>query len=531
MRREHAVLQDEATDAELACRAAAGDLEAFESLYRRHVEAAWRMALTVTTNPDDAADAVSDAFARVFQALPERLHAADYFLPYLLAAVRNAAIDVLRRGGRQRVVDPREQPDSPVTGGEPADLVVAGSDAAIMARAFRSLPERWRSVLWLTEVEGIPAREVAGLLGVSANGVAQLAVRARAGLRQRYLQAHLRDTNVGSLCRDTVDRMGAYAAGGLPPRDIAKVDQHLAGCETCRARLAELEDMAPGLRRAVLPLPAGLAALTLGKWKLASGGASASTGATASAGAGSTGTSGAAVTGAGAGTAGPVGIGVGGAVVGVPGSLVTSLASMALLVAGLVGVGVVEHGEAGPVTPPVAGATTPQSSFAAAAAAPGSEHGSPVDAAVAMLVAESARAAAELFSLTDAVAALPAGLPEVAPPDAEQIQGLIAGHVGLDLKAIAVDADLGDGSPACHSIRVMGATITCQLPAEVPTIPAGPPPAAGAATDAAARAEAAAAEAARVAGDAAHAVPDPSEAAETLPDAPAPADAVGPAPG
>ncbi|MGH9179086.1 MAG: RNA polymerase sigma factor, partial [Acidimicrobiales bacterium] len=172
------MLQDQATDAELAVRAGSGDLEAFEALYRRHVEAAWRMALAITPNPDDAADAVSDAFIRVFQALPDRLQAADYFLPYLLAAVRNAAIDVLRRGGRQRATDPREQHDWSVLGSEPAEVMVAGTDAALVARAFRSLPERWRSVLWLTEVEGIPAREVAGLLGVSANGVAQLAVRA-----------------------------------------------------------------------------------------------------------------------------------------------------------------------------------------------------------------------------------------------------------------------------------------------------------------------------------------------------------------
>ncbi|MGH9283159.1 MAG: sigma-70 family RNA polymerase sigma factor, partial [Acidimicrobiales bacterium] len=246
-------MQDQATDADLAARAGAGDLDAFETLYRRHVEAAWRVALAITPNPDDAADAVSDAFIRVLKALPDRLHAADYFLPYLLAAVRNAAIDVLRRGGRQRATDPRDQFDWSMLASEPAELMVAGTDAALVARAFRSLPERWRSVLWLTEVEGIPAREVAGLLGVSANGVAQLAVRARAGLRQRFLQAHLRQADVRGRCRETVDRLGAYAAGGLAPRDISKVDQHLAGCDTCRSRLAQLEDMAPSLHRTVLP--------------------------------------------------------------------------------------------------------------------------------------------------------------------------------------------------------------------------------------------------------------------------------------
>ncbi|MDP9388240.1 MAG: sigma-70 family RNA polymerase sigma factor, partial [Actinomycetota bacterium] len=242
-----------AADAELAQRAGAGDLDAFEALYRRHVDAAWRVALAVAGNPHDAADAVSDAFTRVFQSFPGRLHDAQCFLPYLLASVRNCAIDVLRRGGRSRATDASEQLDEPALGPEPSESVVAGVESALVARAFSSLPERWRSVLWLTEVEGIPAREVAGMLGVSPNGVAQLAVRARAGLRQRFLQAHLGDGDVRHSCRSTVDHLGAYVAGGLAPRDIAKVDQHLAGGGACRSRRAELEDLAPSLRRAVLP--------------------------------------------------------------------------------------------------------------------------------------------------------------------------------------------------------------------------------------------------------------------------------------
>lgn len=457
--RGQAVMQDQATDTELACRAGAGDLEAFETLYRRHVEAAWRMALAVTANPDDAADAVSDAFTRVFQALPDRLHAADYFLPYLLAAVRNAAIDVLRRG-RLRASDPREEHDWSALGSEPAELMVAGADAALMARAFRSLPERWRSVLWLTEVEGIPAREAAGLLGVSANGVAQLAVRARAGLRQRYLQAHLRETEVRSLCRQTVDRLGAYAAGGLAPRDISKVDQHLAACETCRSRLAQLEDMAPGLRRAVLPLPAGLAALVMGKWRLGPS-TSAATSAGPSAGATSPvgGPGATAATATGAGAAAPVGVGVGAAAVGVPASIVTSVASIALLVAGIVGVNIVDHGAGRSAE--VATATAPQASFRAAAAAGGG--GEAAGDPVATLVAEGTQAATE-------VPGLPATIPEVAPPGPGEISGIATGNLGLDVQALPVSGDVNEGAGACRLIVVLGARIGCPV--------GGPPPAA-----------------------------------------------------
>ncbi|HVL92772.1 MAG TPA: sigma-70 family RNA polymerase sigma factor, partial [Acidimicrobiales bacterium] len=269
------------TDAELTGRAADGEVAAFEELYRRHVGAAWRVAQAVTGNVHDAADAVSDAFTRVFQALPARLREGDHFRPYLLTSTRNAAIDVLRRSGRLSPTE-AEQMDRPAVGNEPAELMVGDADSSMVTRAFRSLPERWRSVLWLTEVEGIPPREAAGVLGLSPNGVAQLAVRARAGLRERFLQAHLGEGEVLTECRSTVDRLGAYVAGGLAPRDVAKVDQHLAGCAACTGRQAQLAEISPALlRRAALPLPAGLAAMVIARWELAGTGAGAGAATTA----------------------------------------------------------------------------------------------------------------------------------------------------------------------------------------------------------------------------------------------------------
>lgn len=262
----------DATDADLASRAASGDTAAFEELYRRHAEAAWRVAQAVTHQREDAADAVSDAFTRVLQALPEgRLRDADSFRAYLLTATRRAGIDQLRRRNRQSPGDVAELANAPTSSGLPSEKLVQATDAALVAAAFRTLPERWRSVLWLTEVERIPAKEAAPLLGMSPNGVAQLALRARAGLRERYLQAHLRSGGVRRECRFTVEHLGAYVAGALSPRDLAKVDQHLAGCEPCRARHGELEELGDRLRRVVVPLPLGLAALALKKWRFHSG--------------------------------------------------------------------------------------------------------------------------------------------------------------------------------------------------------------------------------------------------------------------
>jgi RNA polymerase sigma factor (sigma-70 family) len=261
---------DQLTDPELASRAADGDVDAFAALYRRHAEAAWRVAQAVASNADDAADAVSEAFARLLANIARgRVDPSVPFRPYLLVTTRNAAIDVLRRRKRLDHVDLTAVERASTLSG-PSERLVEGADAAFVATAFRSLPERWRSVLWLTAVEGMSAREVGERLGLSANGAAQLAVRARNGLRERYLQAHLAATSAVD-CKETVAQLGAYAAGQLPPKTIARVDQHLAGCPGCRARLAEVEDVGSGLRRILLPLPVLLAPAALERYRTALG--------------------------------------------------------------------------------------------------------------------------------------------------------------------------------------------------------------------------------------------------------------------
>lgn len=268
---------DARTDAVLAAAAATGSRPAFEALYRRHADAAWRTASAVASNPEDAADAVSDAFTRVLAALDAgRLNDGTRFRPYLLAAARNAAVDVHRRGGRSRATDRMEDYDIPATGATGTERVDQRQDASFVAHAFRSLPERWRSVLWLVEVERVPPREAAAILGLSANNVSQLVLRAKVGLRERFVQAHL-TAPVAEACRFTVDHLGGYTVGSLSPRQVAKVDRHLAGCASCRARADELEDVGSSLRRVIVPMPLLLGPAAATKWQLTSGAAVAPT--------------------------------------------------------------------------------------------------------------------------------------------------------------------------------------------------------------------------------------------------------------
>ena len=148
------------SDAALVASAARGDTAAFDELYRRHVATAWGTAYAILHDPDDASDAVAEAFANVLRAIQRPASTAGggaaagdlafrdvAFRPYLLAAVRHAAIDVLRRARRVEIRD-FDGLDRTADGPEPVDRVVAGDDAALVTRAFAQLPRPFSRIHW-----------------------------------------------------------------------------------------------------------------------------------------------------------------------------------------------------------------------------------------------------------------------------------------------------------------------------------------------------------------------------------------------
>jgi RNA polymerase sigma factor (sigma-70 family) len=175
---------DDTPDAELARRTAAGDPKAFGLLYDRHRAKALTQASRVVGS-SDAEDVVSEAFIRMLRGLTiGTLSPGVPFVAYLLAVTRNVAID--RRRLLTRFADGDAGREPPCGGPEPDDWVIARQEVEQALAAFRTLRPRWQKALWLTEVEGIPARDAAVLLGLSANSTAQLARRARLGLRKRH---------------------------------------------------------------------------------------------------------------------------------------------------------------------------------------------------------------------------------------------------------------------------------------------------------------------------------------------------------
>ncbi len=244
----------------------AGAGRSYGELYVEYAPAARGLALSMVP-PDVADDIVAEAFARVLAAIRAGGGPDHAFRPYLLAAVRNLANDWIAARRRVTVIgDLDEEADDRsalLTSGFSGDAETeaeARAEARLIVRAFSRLPERWRTVLWQLEVEGKAPAEVAPVFGLSGNGVSALAMRAREGLRQAYLQEHI-GTNIPASCRACAEDLGAGARGRLSPRRQAAMQAHLGHCPACQDLFTELSELNRKLGTILAPIAlAGMSA-------------------------------------------------------------------------------------------------------------------------------------------------------------------------------------------------------------------------------------------------------------------------------
>lgn len=251
-----------AEDRVLLARLRAGEDAAFGELFSRHADAVRRLARGVAADRAEAEDLTAEAFFRVLQAIRRGSGPVDNVRGYLLIVVRRVAWEwSLRR--RDVLVSDEELSNRP----DQHDAVGQSTERNLIVRAFSSLPERWRSVLWKVEVEGERPAVVATNFGLSPNATAALARRARQGLRAAYLQAHLAVDRSATGCRSVLEKLGAYTAGSIKGSERRRIHTHLGGCSSCRRTHDELREVCSSLRAhaGVLVVPVAVATVAAAK--------------------------------------------------------------------------------------------------------------------------------------------------------------------------------------------------------------------------------------------------------------------------
>ncbi|GGT52006.1 hypothetical protein GCM10010207_60330 [Streptomyces atratus] len=252
-------------DAELIRQMRNGDDLAYEELFRRHSDAVRRYARTCCRDAHTADDLTAEVFARTLQAVRRGKGPEEAVRAYLMTTVRHVGAAWTKTAKREQLVDDfavfaaqasqsSQVSDADTLGLGAEVLAMHEAEQSMAMQAFRSLPERWQAVLWHTTVEEESPSDIAPLFGLTANATAVLASRAREGLKQAYLQAHVSQAlTSGGDCARYADRLGAYARGGLRMRAERGLRGHLDECVKCRLAAGELAHVNAGIP-ALLPV-------------------------------------------------------------------------------------------------------------------------------------------------------------------------------------------------------------------------------------------------------------------------------------
>jgi RNA polymerase sigma factor (sigma-70 family) len=248
-----------AEEQRLAHAAAAGDGNAFATLYERYERRAYNLAYRLTTSEEDAADAVQDAFVNVLRRLPKLEGRELAFGSYLFTATRNASYDLMQKRKRAEPSDAIPETAAPIgaaAGGgfglDPGDphsdpdrkLLLESQQDEIRA-ANERLPERQREALALCELEELSYDEIAEVMDMNRNSVAQLISRARIKLRDELRGEALSSIATSSPeCERALPLIAMRDDGQLDSAgdDAAWLDGHLSGCHTCRLGVEAMQE-------------------------------------------------------------------------------------------------------------------------------------------------------------------------------------------------------------------------------------------------------------------------------------------------
>jgi RNA polymerase sigma-70 factor (ECF subfamily) len=164
-------------DGQLVKRAQRGDRWAFEQLVERHQHRMFTLAARVLGSPDDAGDAVQEAFIRAWLALPKfRLGAR--FSTWLYRICLNSAYDVRTKAKRSETVEEIDFAD-------PQDEFARRELSGELQQALNELDEEYRAAVVLYDVLGCSYSEIGELTGVPEGTVKSRIFRGRSRLAER----------------------------------------------------------------------------------------------------------------------------------------------------------------------------------------------------------------------------------------------------------------------------------------------------------------------------------------------------------
>ena len=189
-------------EAELVAHLRAGDDDAYATLVKQQAGRMLAVARRMLGSEEDAQDVVQEAFLSAFKAI-DRFEGTSRLSTWLHRIVVNAALMKIRASKRRPETPIEELLPTFLEDGHPAvmpagwkktaqDVLESKETRAMVRGLIDELPELYRNVLLLRDIEGLDTKETADLLEVSPNAVKIRLHRARLALRT-LLDPHMRE--------------------------------------------------------------------------------------------------------------------------------------------------------------------------------------------------------------------------------------------------------------------------------------------------------------------------------------------------
>jgi len=175
------------SDMDLVRGALAGDSRATELLYKRFFSFAMSICIRYTKNHEDAMELVNDSFMKVLANISD-FDGSRSFMAWYGRILVNSSVDNYRKNSRWQ--SHNKLMDDQVLAGEPEDPPVHSElSAKEILSLFSHLPENYKIIFNLYEIEGYTHDEIALMLDISASASRTILSRAKKMLRTLYTRS------------------------------------------------------------------------------------------------------------------------------------------------------------------------------------------------------------------------------------------------------------------------------------------------------------------------------------------------------
>ncbi len=170
---------------ELILKCRSGDPRFYEPLVRAYEGPAMRVAVGMLGHPDDAHDAVQEAFVKVYRSL-DRFDVKRSFGPWFFQILRNQCRDMIRSRqarGRMETVDERLEARPADEESGPERALQKSAAGEVLWKGLEKIGAEHREILVLKELEGFRYNDIAEILEIPEGTVASRLFHARRALK------------------------------------------------------------------------------------------------------------------------------------------------------------------------------------------------------------------------------------------------------------------------------------------------------------------------------------------------------------